>query len=650
MSNVGQIAAQAANTITDTLNVEDVFSTYLYTGNGSSKTITNGINLSGEGGLVWIKSRSSSVNSHKLFDTERGALYKVHADETVASTEETDTLSSFNEDGFSILSDTAINGSSAELVSWTFRKAPKFFDVVTYTGDGTDNRAIAHNLNGKVGFIAVKRTNVAGDNWTCYHRGILGPSNTGVSAGRYTIPLNETNARYDSEGGQSKSWGNRNPTDTHFYVDDLGTTLNESGSEYVAYLWAHNEGDGNFGPDGDKDIIKCGTYTGNGTADHEVYIGFEPQWIMIKRVDSADNWCIVDNMRGFTTDGSIEELRANTPGSESAKNTKVGVLSDGIKFGDADGQYNTNNGVYIYVAIRRGPMAIPTDATDVFDIHTESSSAGTYTNTTGWPVDFQLQTATGTGIHRPYDRLRGGARYLDTASSNAEQTGGTAKFDNNTGYTNSTSIDLVDWLWRRAPHYFDIVTYVGDGVSGREVAHNLGVVPEMMWFRRRNAIQNWLTYLPTVGPSQFITLNNNSGPYGDTALNRTYPTDSVFTVGNATEVNTSGSTYVVYLFASLAGISKIGTFISDGTDMTIDCGFTAGARFVLLRKISAGDDWFVWDTERGIVEGNDKRIKLNGTTGQATGSDNIDPDNSGFIINNNILGGSGNTFMFYAIA
>jgi hypothetical protein len=94
----------------------------------------------------------------------------------------------------------------------------------------------------------------------------------------------------------------------------------------------------------------------------------------------------------------------------------------------------------------------------------------------------------------------------------------------------------------------------------------------------------------------------------------------------------------------------VGSFTSDGTDMTIDCGFSSGARFVLIKRTDANGNWFLWDTARGITTGSDPRLRLENTAAEATGNDNIDPDSSGFIINDNILGGSGRDFIFYAIA
>ena len=138
------------------LNVEDVFSTYLYTGNDTSQTITNGIDLDGEGGMTWLKTRDDT-HSHYLFDTERGAGYYLNSDTAGAQAyHATAWVTGFNSDGFDIGYSVAINDDANDHASWTFRKAPKFFDVVTYTGNGTAGRAISHNLGSVPGMIIIK--------------------------------------------------------------------------------------------------------------------------------------------------------------------------------------------------------------------------------------------------------------------------------------------------------------------------------------------------------------------------------------------------------------------------------------------------------------------------------------------------------------
>jgi hypothetical protein len=181
-----QAAAGAAGD--ENLYIEDVFSTYLYTGNGSTQTITNGIDLDGEGGLVWIKTEIKQLTSF-LTDTERGRQ-KFLVSMTLLRLRQTDadTLTAFNSNGFAIL---VLDGKSQQntedYVSWTFRKAPKFFDVVTYTGTGA-NRTVSHNLGSVPGCIIIKSTDTTGD-WQVYHR-----ANTASPETDYLV-LNSTAAR-----------------------------------------------------------------------------------------------------------------------------------------------------------------------------------------------------------------------------------------------------------------------------------------------------------------------------------------------------------------------------------------------------------------------------------------------------------------------
>jgi hypothetical protein len=148
--------------------IEDVFSTYLYTGNGSTQTITNSIDLSTKGGMVWIKSRSGATG-HRLTDTARGVTKSIASETDSAQATESTGLTAFGTTGFTIGADADYNTSAATYASWTFRKQSKFFDVVTYTGNGTAGRTIAHNLGSTPGFIVVKRLNSIGS-WPAIHR------------------------------------------------------------------------------------------------------------------------------------------------------------------------------------------------------------------------------------------------------------------------------------------------------------------------------------------------------------------------------------------------------------------------------------------------------------------------------------------------
>jgi hypothetical protein len=129
----------------------------------------------------------------------------------------------------------------------------------------------------------------------------------------------------------------------------------------------------------------------------------------------------------------------------------------------------------------------------------------------------------------------------------------------------------------------------------------------------------------------------------------------VFTVGTAASVNGSGDTYIAYLFATVAGVSKVGSYTADGNAQNIDCGFGSGAKFVLIKRSDSTGNWFILDTARGIVAGNDPLLELNSTSAQDSGYDNMDPYNAGFTITayggtSPYLNISGATYIFYAIA
>jgi hypothetical protein len=111
-------------------------------------------------------------------------------------------------------------------------------------------------------------------------------------------------------------------------------------------------------------------------------------------------------------------------------------------------------------------------------------------------------------------------------------------------------------------------------------------------------------------------------------------------------VNGNGETYIAYLFATLAGVSKVGSVVHSGTT-NVDCGFSAGARFILIKRTDSTGDWYYWDTMRGIVAGNDDYLLLNSDAVEVTNTDYIDPLSSGFTLTSSFTAG---TYIFLAIA
>jgi hypothetical protein len=150
--------------------IESIFQTWLYTGNGSTQTITNGVNLSGRGGMAWIKTRSV-VESHVVVDTVRGASNALRPNSTAASINDASRVSAFTASGFTVGNNGETNDNNVTYASWTFREQPKFFDVVTYTGNGT-SQAIAHNLGSVPGCIIVKDISNTRA-WSVYHLSLI---------------------------------------------------------------------------------------------------------------------------------------------------------------------------------------------------------------------------------------------------------------------------------------------------------------------------------------------------------------------------------------------------------------------------------------------------------------------------------------------
>lgn len=606
-----------------TLYADDVFSAYTYTGNGSTQTINNGIDLAGNGGMVWVKQRGITIpqRDHGIVDTVRGASNYLSSNLTAASTASGD-VTSFNSNGLTVSVNTTyiFNQPSIDCVAWTFRKAPKFFDVVTYTGTGA-NRTISHELGQEVGMIYVKRTDTAAD-WQVYHRSL---ANT-----EYMV-LN----LQDAKATGATRWNSTTATTSVFSVG-TDATVNASGGTYVAYLFAHDAS-----ADG---IVQCGTFAAPASAPPTattVTLGWEPQYVLCKSWEVAgDNWKIYDTSRNMSLTG-LGSLVANTSAAESIRTT-ASVVPTATGFNIlADDQFGRSQN-YIYLAIRR-PNKPPTTGTQVYNAiaRTGTGAAATVTGV-GFAPDLVVPQAR-SNIQGAwwFDRLRGATKTLISHVTDAEAADaqGVTSFDMN-GVGLGTNFGVNGWAWtyinhffKRAPGVFDQVCYTGTGVAKTE-AHGLGVAPELWIVKSRNAVIAWYAGSKQLAATDYLSLNNTWESGVAAALwNSTYPTNAVFSLGNDAGANQNTTTYIAYLFATKAGISKVFSYTGNGSSLTVDCGFTTGARFVLIKRTDAAGDWYVWDSTRGIVAGNDPHLSLNTSAAEVTTDDSVDTDTTGFIVN-----------------
>ena len=651
MSTKKKLLEAAAGNAGEAVYVDDVFSTYLYDGNGSTQTITNSIDLAGEGGLVWTRWRSGYYTSrdHNLWDTERGTTGYLNTNNTAAEKTSYTNAITYNSNGFTLNNQFPSNMSfgSETFASWTFRKQAGFFDVVTYTGNGAA-RTLPHNLGSVPGAVFIKSTSNS-ENWVVFHRS--------AGAGKFLI-LNENYAEVTSSAVFPSA-----PDSANIYLDD-DIRSNSNGYTYVAYIFAHDAQ--NFGTDSDESIIKCGSYTGNGNSDGPtIDLGFEPQWVMWKRTDSGtESWHIRDVMRGMPVTASGKDIYADRSAAEGSTTNEGPIpTANGFKLVGTNTNGNASGGTYIYIAIRRPHKpAEEFAATDLFAIDTRfSPEAQAQTPPlnyySGFPVDLDINSRLTSGGHYVYPRLTGGS-FLKTETADAEVASPSAKFESNVGlfpgFTNSEDTTTQSFMWRRAPGYFDVVCYEGT-YSTQTINHNLGVKPEALLIKQRTGATGWIWWFDAFGDNQTFMRGDlgNATITNASYLNNTAPTDTQITLGAHNNTNAAGGDLIAYLFATVPGISKVGSYTGTGADLNVDCGFSAGARFVLIKRTDSTGDWYVWDSVRGIVAGNDPYLLLNSTAAEVTSTDYIDPLSSGFTVTSSAptgLNASSGTYIFYATA
>jgi len=867
MSIARKILMGAAGVSGEGTYVDDVFHTEVFVSSNQNADykVTNNIDNSGEGGLLWYKDRIGT-SWHLLWDTERGSNKYIYSNDGAAEST-SELLKSFDSDGYTIKTGTSLLDPARKNVLWNFRKAPGFFDVVTYTGNST-NRTIAHSLGCVPGMILIKNVS-ASENWRVYHRATKATHNLQLNdtdaAGASSTPFNNTEptasvfsvgtdgatnnngdtiVAYLFAGGAStaatarsvdftpnasanlelsgssdfepgtgdysiEAWINTTFTGTTrqiiFYsggADNGSLTLGIAADQiyianYNAYILQANTGYGannlsgqwihvaacrsgstlkifkngievasgtstnnwntsagstakigqggtmgvkgklsnvrfvkgtavytssfrppyepltnitntkllccnnssasgatvtpntitatnsaaastdnpfddpegfQFGEGGDQNLIKTGSYLGNGSSTGpEIYLGWEPQWVMIKISSGATyGWTMLDTMRGIPTGGNNARLRANESGAEdTAMGELINVTPTGFQLKDSTDSVNASGNTYIYVAIRRpdGYVGKPPEAgTDAFN-QAYGANSGDFRFTSGFPVDFGwAKLYAGSGNWWTSARLIQG-RELKTNNTDAGQAGTNKVFDSNVGWhAPNADNTYISHMWKRGAG-FDVVTYDGSTTLINDVRHSLNAVPEMMWIKAISGqyagSANWFVYHKDLNGGtnpEYYNLNlNTSGAEGSAGLQywQRQPTSTVFTHGNTGGTGYTGWTYINILFASVEGISKVGSYTGTGVSgLAVTTGFTP--RFLIIKNASwSHGDWFVYDTTRGWTSGTDAVLVINSTAAQSTaGTHATNPTSTGFTIESTdaAVNANGNNFVYYAHA
>ena len=312
------------------------FKVQLYTGDGSTQAIAfDDTDTNMQPDFVWIKNRDAG-DTHLVFDSVRGVEKKIHISEHPEPNESTDddTLTAFGSDGFTVGDDDKVNTNTEKYVAWCWKEsATAGFDIVEFSGNST-NRTMSHSLSAIPHFYFViakgddSRSNT-------YHR-----RNTDAPETDYLM-MAYSNATTDN----SDNWNDTAPTSSVF---SLGTSnsVNDTGNNYMAYLFAPIQGYSSFGG-----------YVGNNSSDGPmIYTGFRPKYLLIKNQGASENWVIKDNERS-TYNQNIIHLAADVEDSEfSTTAVAVDILSNGFKIRGTNAVINTDNSVYIYAAFAEAPL------------------------------------------------------------------------------------------------------------------------------------------------------------------------------------------------------------------------------------------------------------------------------------------------------
>ena len=318
-------------------NPELYFQTKLYTGNGSTQSITLDGDEDMSPDLIWTKGRDIAAGSI-LTDSVRGVNKQLQAASGAVEETLTTVHTAFNSDGFSLGSNGNVNTNTNTYVGWCWKEsATAGFDIVSYTGNATDDVDISHSLSAVPHVIIVKnRDNTNNESWAVYHHKNTSAPETD------RLYLNTTGATGDDD----EFWSDEVPTSSVFTIGRQDV-INTSSGNHIAYLWSEKQG-----------YSKFGSYTGNGNADGPfVYLGFRPAWVMTKRTDSSTNghWSIFDTKRNTHNVNDLP-LRANSTDAQSSiGNYAFDILSNGFK---PRGTNTTNDsgGTFIYMAFAEAPF------------------------------------------------------------------------------------------------------------------------------------------------------------------------------------------------------------------------------------------------------------------------------------------------------
>jgi hypothetical protein len=614
----------------------DYFEPVIYTGNGSTQSITS---LDFTPDFSWIKAREA-ISSHALFDSVRG-VYNIISSESTSSQSNLSPngLTAFNSNGFTV-SDissgaNAVNGSAggtysgtnAEYISWNWKAGGAdvqntdgsitsqvsanvdagFSIVKTVFGSGEASLTVGHGLNEAPTLIIVKRTDATED-WAVKYNVVDGSADQ--------MRLNTTAA---SEAGLF--------TTTSTTVIGFGTT--GVAHTTIAYCFHSVEG-----------MSRVGSYVGTGASGNSIVTGFRPAYVMIKRTDtSGHSWLIYDNKRDPSNPvGKI--LYANTNQVENPVGNIMNFLSNGFEFITTNTSHNANGDTYIFMAFAEENVQPEPELANSFNTVTYTGNGGTQSIDTGFKPDLVwFKERNGTNAHQLYDTVRGDdfALYSNltdaefnysthpsgdlspTFLSNGFQTPSVTNngINRNTGTyvawcfkaSNDSTINqdgsITSIVSANPASGFSVVKHTApSSEQNYTIGHGLSQKPDMVILKGLDSASGWFVWHKDLSQeSYYLYLNGSFGESDLTQDTRIWGqqsfTDSVISTRSnyTTQLNQD---YIAYCFTSIAGYQKVGSYSGNqslNTANQINFGFTPG--FVLIKNTTnANSQWMLFDSVR----------------------------------------------------
>jgi len=624
---------------------QDMFKAVTYIGTGTERSIT-GVGFKPD--FVWIKCRSNALE-HMLYDNLRGVGNAIRSNRSSPTWSVPTTLTSFDDDGFTIGAYGETNTAGYTYVAWCFKadndagtsntngsitstvNAGKNFSIVKYTGTGA-NATIGHGLP-VAPKIIIYRDLTAVNQWVVYSETIGNTKN---------LHLNLTNAEAVNAG----MFNNTSPT-TELFSVGTEAGVNTLNNEYIAYCFADLEG-----------VSKVGSYIGDGSFYHEVSCGFQPAYLLIKWANGGTNWMIWDNKRD-THNPNGAYLMADVANAE-ALGMYIDFTATGFILKDNSTRINTNNGEYIFLAFAELPTADSPENHNL-PLFGQIAYTGNQLNRdiTGYlfkPDMVWGKSRSDTDNHMIYDTLRGSGNFLSSNLTAAES------FNNNTlkgflanGFSLGTSTisngnneKNIAWAWNAggeaAPNTdgtiestvmanveggFSIVRYNTGGTSSVDVGHGLEVAPDIVIGKYLDGTESWVVWHKSFAAGTAIKLSSNDAVAAHATMDP-IPSSTVFTTGNNGFLGGIDGDYTAYCWTSKAGISDIGSYIGNGstTGPVINCGFKPD--WIMVKKTDSVGWWPIYDRRRDGDDTLTHEIHANSSNAESNTANGVQVTNIGF--------------------